>query len=158
MKRLGFTTQASRSAHSSGDSTARAGSRLEDSAGIATGWPRIRTTFIRWRGTMAGMQGHFTNYGLPGDADDRGQTTLDGYDPSLGNGEIYCLKDGKWSCTAGRGRSGSWNEDHCVTWVYALCSLGDDLYAAIVRHGVRGLRWIGEVWRHNSGGMGTDRG
>ena len=102
-------------------------------------------------GLMVGMQSHFTNYGLPEDAPDGEKTTDGGYDPSLGNGEIYKLKGGRWSCVAGRGRFGSWDEDHCVTWVYALCSLDGELYAAIVRHGVKGLRWIGEVWRYRSG-------
>jgi hypothetical protein len=36
-------------------------------------------------------------------------------------------------------------------WVYTLCSIGGDLYAAIGRHAVRNLRWIGEVWRFRSG-------
>ncbi len=102
-------------------------------------------------GLMVGMQSHFTNYGLPERAPEKKWTTEGGYDPSLGNGEIYRLEDGHWSCVAGRGRLGSWDEDHCVTWVYALCSLGDELYAAIVRHGVKSLRWIGEAWRYRSG-------
>lgn len=101
-------------------------------------------------GLMVGMQSHFTNYGLPQNAPER-EHSLSGYDPSLANGEIYQLKDGVWTRVAGRGQLGSWDEDHEVTWVYTLCSLGRDLYAAIVRHGVKGLRWVGEVWRLRSG-------
>lgn len=100
-----------------------------------------------------GMQGHMTAFNVA--AHDTAGVIRSahgkGYHPGLGNGEIYRYDNGHWTCVAGRGRAGSWDENHAVTWVYALCSLGEELYAAIGRHAVRDLRWIGEVWRLRSG-------
>ena len=67
--------------------------------------------------------------------------------PEAGNAEIYRFDAKRWELIAGRGINASWNEADAARWVYQLLSLDDVLYAAVARRGVRGLHWVGEVWR-----------
>ena len=82
------------------------------------------------------------------------------YRAEYSNGEIYRYDGRSWERMSGDGIRGSWDQAHATTWIYKLISFRGDLYAAIGRHGVKGRRWSGEVWRLSDsrweevGGMG----
>ena len=107
-----------------------------------------------WHGgdLYVGLQGHFSGF----KADRReSRDAVERLDPAPavhGDGAVHRLAGETWSRVAGNGIAGSWEPDHAVVWVYDLCSLGGALYAAVGRHAVRGMRWLGEVWRLAGGG------
>jgi hypothetical protein len=124
-----------------GERWAQIGGTGDNETGDWDSWAYKNVYTLVWHdgALYAGLQGK-----LPG-------STSQDYREGFSNGEIYRFDGTSWERVSGDGIRGGWDRDHGTTWIYKLIVFRGELHAAIGLHGVRDLRWTGEVWRLSGG-------